>query len=251
MQFIRVITGNRMLSLAFAALFLLGVGTAYTVNTPGSAFAGEARKCFDFYGREISCPVVNKRFNIVKQVKMSTEADNKYRDEVKGVLNGQTVDFKITVTNTGEVSVDDLKLIDFLPENLENFTLDQKLSQDDATLRFVFGKDFEPGEREVFLFSANATVAGMDPGDEKCVVNKAQIYRDRNNNNVVDSQEPENADVATVCIKRGEVKGEQPTPTPTPAPSKLPDTAAGGLGLILGSIAALGSGAVLTKKIRF
>lgn len=241
---------NKFLTLAFAALFALGVGAAYTLNTSTNAFADEAKKCFDFYGREIDCPVANKRFDIQKVAKMSTEGDSEYRDEVKGVLNDQTVDFKITVTNTGEVSVDDLKLIDFLPENLDTFQLDQKLSKNGTNLTFAFGDDFEPGEREVFLFSAQATVAGMDLGDEKCVVNKAQIYRDRDNDNVVDNEEPENADVATVCIKRGEVKGEQPTPTPTPA-GELPDTAVGGLGLILGSLAALGSGAVLTKKVEF
>jgi len=204
MKAIKMIFDNKFLSLAAATLFILGVGVSYTVNRANSIYAGDTQKCFDFYGREIECPIANKRFDIVKVVKMSNEEDSQYRDGVKGVLNDQTVNFKITVTNTGEVSVDDLKLIDFLPENLDNFQLDKKLSQDDGNLTFIFGNDFEPGEREVFLFSAQADVVGMDPGDEKCVVNKAQIYRDRDNDNLVDNEEPENADVATVDTQRAD-----------------------------------------------
>lgn len=182
-----------------------------------AGFAGNTKAyaaCEPTYGGGEVC-VYNKSFRITKDVKVVEDSDTSFNDKVTGVKKNETVEFRITVKNVGETEVDNMKMKDKLPSELE------RAGGDGLTESWG---NFAPGETKTFKIRATIKGSEFDRENfDKCVVNKAELYF---------GDKFEGADTATVCFGKGEV---------TELPSTGPDfglfTGMAGLGLtVLGLI---------------
>lgn len=125
--------------------------------------------------------VYNKTFELTKKVRI--EGDNTWKDKVIDVKEGETIEFRIEIKNIGEVAVDDMKMTDYLPDELE------RIGGDGLTEEW---NDFKVDEEKKFVIKARIKSEEFDRDDnfEKCVVNKAKVEYDGT---------LEGSDTATVC----------------------------------------------------
>lgn len=122
-----------------------------------------------------------KKFQIEKKVRIS--GDSEWKDKVTGVKEGQIVEFRIIAKNIGELSADDMKMIDSLPGELEK-TGGAGLTEE--------WNDFNDGDSKTFIIQARIKSTEFKRTDnfEKCVVNKAELRQNDNK---------QGSDTATVC----------------------------------------------------
>jgi len=168
------------------------------------AFLSNGKVYADQYGEIVK----NKSFRIEKEVRIKHEGD--YEDKL--VLDddewNEIIEFRIEIKNVGEVETDDMKMEDFLPEEM------YRVGGDGLT---EYWEDFEPGETKTFYIDARIDEDEFDRDNfDTCVVNKAELRYDG---------DFEGADTATVCYGDIEI-------------TELPETGIGttmlplGLGLI-------------------
>ena len=181
---------NKIIKVIFVAF----VTVTFVVMNTSYAFADES----DYGGTEIK----NKSFRIEKEVRV--EGDNEWKDKVTDVEEDETVEFRIEVKNVGEVEVDDMKMEDFLPDEMD------RVGGDGLT---EYWDDFEPGDKVTFKIKAEIDEDEYDRENfDKCIVNKAEIRYD---------DDFEGSDTATVCYGDGEI-------------TELPETGAGATVAFLG-----------------
>lgn len=170
--------------------------------------------CEPTYGGGETC-IYNKSFEIEKEVKI--EGDNDWKDKVTGVEKGEIVIFRIKIKNVGEVETDDMKMEDFLPDEME------RVGGSGLT---EYWDDFEPGDTKTFKIEAIVKDSEYEGENfDKCVVNKAELWYD---------DAFEGADTATVCYGDEEL-------------TELPETGAGSTLALLGTALIL-SGFVIKKS---
>ena len=146
----------------------------------GNAYAS----CEDVYGGGERC-IINKSFRIEKEVRI--KGDSTWREKVILEDLDDIVEFRITVRNTGELEVDDVKMEDILPDELK------RVGGSGLTEDF---DNFKPGDSEKFVIEAELTDDAKDEKKANCFVNRAKvIYKDH----------VEGEDVATVCVETGEI----------------------------------------------
>lgn len=180
---------SKKLNLKLIALFVIAVGLLVAV-TSSKAYAED---CEAVYGGGEKC-IVNKSFRITKEVREKGEDDDDAEDKIN-VDKGEEFVFVITIKNTGEVEVDDMKMKDFLPDEL-------KLIKGDLTEEW---NNFDSGDKKTFHLTVKVKDLEFERDNfEKCIVNKAEVRKDG---------DFEGADTATVCYKKGEI-------------SELPETGA-------------------------
>ncbi len=170
----------KLLLASITIVFL--VGTSYVL--------AQDKVCVPIYGGgEVCVPVKNKSFAVQKDVRK--KGSSEWQNEITEVKSAHEVEFRIKVINTGEVTVNDLKIIDTLPANLT-------LSEGQLTWEI---DDFTPRQEQTFTFMAKANTNGMEDNQVKCVVNEVHLqYKDAT----------EASDTAIVCIEKGEVLSELP-----------------------------------------
>jgi uncharacterized repeat protein (TIGR01451 family)/LPXTG-motif cell wall-anchored protein len=175
-----------------------------------------AEDCEAVYGGGEKC-IVNKSFRITKEVREKDEDDDDAEDKIN-VEKGEEFVFVITIKNTGEVEVDDMKMKDFLPDEL-------KLIEGDLTEEW---DNFDFGDKKTFHLTVKVKDSEFERDNfEKCIVNKAEVRKDG---------DFEGADTATVCYKKGEI-------------SELPETGAtAGIALSGLGTALTAFGLVIRKK---
>ncbi len=164
--------------------------------TSKTAFAD----CESNYGGGETC-TYTKQFKIQKWVKL--DGDNTWKDEVVIDLNsGNEIDkkilFKVEVkvdisnasgVDTSKIKFDEMKMKDKWPSEL-------KFLEDESESNLTEEWDnFKPGETKIFYFAAK--IQGSEKNKEgefqKCVVNKASLYR---------KGDFQASDDAVVCYKR-------------------------------------------------
>lgn len=188
------------------------LGFLVVVLAPKSVFA----KCEQEYGGGETC-IYNKSFNIDKQVRL--EGDDDWEDKVTGVEEGDEIEFRIRVKNTGEITVDDMKMKDSLPDGLKKISGDLTEEWD----------DFEPGETKTFRITVEVEDEEFDRDSpfSDCYVNEARVYFDG---------EEEGKAEAAVCITGDEI-------------TELPETGADAtLLMTIAGLSSLGLGIVLKKE---
>ena len=156
------------------------IGVLLVAGVTGALGAGKAYAgCTSNYGGGETC-IYNKNFDIEKKVRK--EGDDSWKDKVTNVKKGEVVEFKVKVKNDGEVTVNDMKMVDKLPKEMERVG--------GSGLTEYWG-DFEPGETKTFTIKAVVKDSEYDKKNfEKCVVNKAEVeYKG----------DGEASDTATVC----------------------------------------------------
>ncbi len=157
--------------------------------------------CTSNYGGGETC-IYNKNFDIEKKVRKA--GDDSWKDKVTGVDEDEIVEFRIKVKNDGEVDVDDMKMTDKLPKEME------RVGGDGLT---EYWDDFDEGETKTFIIRAKVKDSEYDRKNfEKCVVNKAEVEY---------NGDEEASDTATVCYGDSE-------------PTELPKT--GGNSLVYGAL---------------
>ncbi len=171
--------------------------------------------CEPTYGGGQTC-IYNKSFEIDKDVRI--EGDDDWEDKVTDVEADDIVEFRIRVKNVGDIEVDNMKMEDFLPDEME------KVSGDLTE----YWDDFEPGETKEFKIKAQIDEDEFDRENfEKCVVNKVEVSYDG---------DFEGSDTATVCYGDAEV-------------TELPETGAGAtLALALTGLSSITAGAFIRRK---
>lgn len=200
---------NKKLKTSIAlAMTLVGVMTI-ALSSPSVYAACENEGA---YGQ--TC-IYNKTFELTKKVRI--EGDSKWHDKVTDVKEGDVIEFRIEIENIGEVEVDDMKMSDNLPKELE------RIGGSGLT---EYWNDFEVGDEKKFTIKARIKSSEFDrDGDfEKCVVNKAKVeYKDT----------LEGADTATVCYGEEEIKELPETGATYTEMLSVVGAASTGLGLLL------------------
>jgi len=205
---------NKMFKVSIIVFVTLLLGFATAVFMPATAIAQTCESDGD-YGQ--TC-VYNKTFELIKDVRI--EGDNTWKDKVIDVKEGEVIEFRIRIENLGEIAVDDMKMTDFLPDELE------RIGGDGLTEEW---NDFEVGETVTFVIEARIRSEEFDREDnfEKCVVNKAEVRYDGT---------LEGADTATVCYGNEEI-------------TELPETGATATeAMTIFGLASTGFGLILKRK---
>lgn len=142
-----------------------GIGLVGALSVAALAFNGLAFADCEPNGAYGQNCTYTKEFEVDKQVRLDGTDD--WKDKII-VKEGEKFEFKITVKNNGEVTVDSMKMIDFLPDEIE------RIGGDDLV---KYWENFEPGESKKFIIEAKVRKSEFDKKNfEKCVVNKAEAY---------------------------------------------------------------------------
>ncbi len=154
------------------------------VTVAAVAFLFNRRVYAEQYGEVVK----NKAFRIEKEVRVKDEGE--FEDKL--VLDEEDFDkvleFRIEVKNKGEVDVDDMKVEDFLPEEMD------RVGGDGLT---EYWDDFDSGDTKTFYIDAKIDEDEFDRENfDKCIVNKAEVRYDG---------DFEGSDTATVCYGDVEV----------------------------------------------
>lgn len=174
-------TINKISKILFISL---AVGALILIAMPNKASAEEC-EADGPYGE--NC-IYNKSFELDKKVRV--EGDDDWEDKVTDVEEDEIIEFEIEIENVGEVEVDDMRMEDFLPDELK------RVGGDGLT---EYWDDFEPGEKKRFVIKAKIKDEEFDReiDFEKCIANKAEVEYDG---------DFESSDVAIVCYGRYEIE---------------------------------------------
>ena len=144
--------------------------------------------CEPVYGGGEECDF-DRSFRITKEVRRLGEEDWDSDGKVHNIKKDQIVEFRVTIKNKGDITTDDMKMKDILPDEME------RVGGSGLTEYF---EDFEPGDEKEFIIEAKVRDEEFDrEGDfEDCVTNKAEVYFDKNF---------EGSAKASVCFGKGEI----------------------------------------------
>lgn len=157
------------------------------ILTSSKAYAGNTGDgdCTPTYGGGEDC-IYDRSFKVEKSVRK--EGDDEWEDKVTDVEEGDIVEFRIKIRNTGNVEVDGMKYDDDLPDEME------RVGGDGLT---EYWDDFMPGESEEFVIRAKIEDKIFDEENkEDCLTNKVSAFRDG---------EFVGSDTAIVCYDNGEL----------------------------------------------
>lgn len=109
----------------------------------------------------------NRSFSVRKEVRFKGDSD--WFKRIGGVRKGDTVEFRIRIENTGDSTVNDMKMTDFLPSEMIRIGGDELIEQWDnfrngSTMTFEIAATVKDSE-----FTSDLT--------ENCVVNRAKVER--------------------------------------------------------------------------
>lgn len=135
----------------FIFLSTLSLGVV-TLLSPSKAFATDAP-----YGSEGSFELV-----INKEVRINHVGD--FVDKLIGLVGGEVLEFRVEVTNTGTITLENISVRDYLPSELELIGFSTSWVID----------TLQPGEQRVFYIRAKVkdNIAGIN--EQVCIVNVAE-----------------------------------------------------------------------------
>ncbi len=159
--------------------------------------------------------VYNKNFKIDKKVRF--KGDDTWKDKITGVEEGDEIEFRIEVKNTGELDVDDMRYKDSLPDEMYR-TGGEGLTE--------YWDDFDVDDVKKFIIRVKIDADEFNRENfEKCIVNKVTVYY---------KDVYEASDTATVCYGDSDIK-------------ELPETGAS-LVVSLSGLLSIAFGAVMKKR---
>lgn len=104
---------------------------------------------------------------------------------------GQEVDFRLTIKNTGDKTLNDVEVKDIFPSYMDFISGPGSWDGDTRTLRFEFD-DLDPGESRDFGLRGKVVAENDLPEGRVCVTNKGQVWA----NGEYDE------DTASVCMEK-------------------------------------------------
>lgn len=201
-----------LLSISFIT-FLAFAGTAFADT---GVYGGYGAPCQPIYGGGETC-VSNANISINKTVQNPTTkayVDNLSLSNDPKYSPNQKVEFKLTISNTGDKTLDEVKVIDTFPSFLA-FS-NGAGTYDNKTKQLTF-KIFNLKPNESKTYNVEAKVTANLPTDQavNCVVNQAQAISGSN----------QSSDIAQVCIEKvvATTKGGLPVMSP-PSMTQTPAT---------------------------
>lgn len=219
-----------------AVLFLSLGGTAFASN--GSY--GYGGPCEPVYGGGEVCVskgqiLINKA---VKNPSTGAFVDNLSLTNDPKYSAGQTVEFQLTLTNTGKDNLKEVTVTDIFPSFI---TFESGTGTYDSNSKSLVFKvnDLKAGESRVFIVKGKVVAISSLPVDQAvtCVVNQVKAK----------SSENESSDVSQFCIEKViTTKGGNPV-MPAPQITSTPSTGAESLAL-LGLIPAAVGGLFLRRR---
>lgn len=188
-----------MNALKIVFVFLLAIVLSF-VNS-NSAKAGQI--CYPEYGGGETCVDVDDTDLDVNKTIWNPLSDS-YEDHISPNSGSypylfdpsEKISFRIEVKNTGDVRIEDISLVDILPQFVKYYDGDGDGKNDDTKVEFD-EFDLDAGESETFEFRAKVASDGILPKDDKiCLTNVAEAE-----GNVEDSDDEESGvDYANFCI---------------------------------------------------
>lgn len=179
-------------------------------------------ECFDSYGRPIECPI---NLGVEKQVRRGSGTS--YADSLTGVLDGQSLVYRLIVTNKGTEKVENLDVRDFIIDPAERDNIQFGSSTDLAKV----GNDLTakidlllPGQSKELLYAVSASDSNIAEGGSLVVENQV---------NLILGDEVAATDVASVTVKRGEVLAAEVLPDTGPADAIVVSLYLGYLGFLV------------------
>jgi uncharacterized repeat protein (TIGR01451 family) len=195
-------------------LYIL-VAFAFFSVVVSPAFASDTPNCQQIYGGGSSCNqtppiVINKQ---VQNSQSKAYVDSLTPDDPQYTA-GQTVPFKITITNTGTAAVNFLTITDFFPPYIDYSKGQGKYDAKNRSLQFMVDQ-LKSNESKVFVIDGKvaAYAALPDSQSARCVINRIQATA---NGNVSE-------DNTLVCLGK---QAAAPITTPTTEPTTEPAIAA-------------------------
>jgi uncharacterized repeat protein (TIGR01451 family) len=175
--------GNVLLFLGFLSISYSGFAFVSPKPVEGDVLA--SCTTYGAYGEECT---TTKSFNIEKSVRL--KGSSTWQDKVANVREDQTIEFKISCKNTGDVDENKLKTVDILPDQLI------RTGGDDLT---EVWDNFAHGTQKEFIIEAKLKSSEFDSDQsfEKCIVNKVDLYQNENGMG---------SDTATVCYNNAQVE---------------------------------------------
>lgn len=199
----------------FAAAAAIFAGAALSVSAAGAYGSGAygTSDCQMIYGGGEVCNTavsyqLNKQVQTVKKggefVENLTINDHKF-------VAGETVNYKITVKNTGKDTVKDLRITDTLPGQLEFASAKNgKYNNDNRTVTFTVNS-LDNGKSAEFIISTK-------------VKNDVNASCPINNVTSIDSNGNAAEDTAMICIDHESIPTKGPTVQQTPPMKQTPST---------------------------
>jgi len=201
-------------------VFVLAIATGIFVMSVGKSYAKIS--CTTQYGGGETCVNVTEDAKLSVDKTIYNPKSGQYEDHVKSTGGSnpyvfgynETIKFKITVKNTGDVKIKDINMYDALPTFLKYKSGDGDDRKDGKEVKFEVG-DLEPGEEESYIFRAEIENGGISPNSDKiCLTNMATAKGEREDN----QKDEESVDYSNFCITLGKVLGsskEKITKLPT------------------------------------
>ena len=212
---------NKLFIILSAVAFLAFAGST---NAATGVYGGYGAPCEPIYGGGEVCVsrgqiLINKT---VKNPVTNVFVDNLSLSNDPKYTANQTVEFQLTLTNTGKETLGEVTVTDTFPSFLNFESGPGTFDSNSKTLTFKIG-DLKAGESRVYI--VRGTVVGTNdlPSDQAvtCVVNQVKAVNPEN----------ESTDVSQLCIEKVIVttKGGLPvmpapviTQTPSTGPEMLP-----------------------------
>jgi uncharacterized repeat protein (TIGR01451 family) len=226
----------------------LTVTTVLILSFSGAAFASEGSNgygtpCEPVYGGGEVCVskgqiLINKT---VKNPQSGAFVDNLSLSNDPKYSADQTVEFQLTLTNTGKETLNDVTVTDTFPSFITFESGNGTFDSNSKTLTFKV-TDLKAGESRIFVVKGKVVSISSLPSDQAvtCVVNQVKAK----------SSENESSDVSQFCIEKviTTTKGGLPV-MPAPVITQTPSTGAESLALI-GLIPAAVGGLFLRRRSR-
>ena len=198
-----------MKNIGLLTLFSAVIALVMAITTGTSAVYAE--ECFTQYGGGETCVDEDADLKVDKKIYNPKSKDYENHINRKDGSHPYTFDnddkiyFTIVVENTGDVKIEDIKLVDVMPSVIEYNSGD---GDEESGNKVVFDEfDLDPGEEKEFDFSAKVDFGGITPDDDYiCVSNVAKAKGDREDN----GEEESDTDYANFCIELdGKVLGKE------------------------------------------
>lgn len=210
----------------FSTLLITGLLLGAAI-LPSKAFAD----CSIVYGGGESCPP-SYSFNIVKTVQVPGKGGGNYINSLSindpKYAPGQTVNFKITVTNTGNQNIPTITVVDTFPQYLSFVSGPGSYNANNKTLTFTISNLGAGQSTGVFNITGRISDSNLLPSDQGivCMINQA---------NGTDNNGVTHASSSQFCVEKGVLSITAPVKivaTPSTGPEMLPLLALlpGGLG---------------------
>jgi uncharacterized repeat protein (TIGR01451 family) len=201
-------TNTNVLKVLIALVVVLGAIQISSIKSYAET------ECVEQYGGGETC-IENKEGELEVNKEVYNPETGDWEDHIDGsdytFGESETIKFRISVKNVGDIRIEDINLEDILPSFVKYRDGDGDGKDDDTKVEFE-DFDLNPGEKKTFEFTVKVD-SDLPNDDRICLTNIATAEGEFENsdNNVDDS------DYANFCLENGKVKGKE-------SPKSLPVT---------------------------